>query len=325
MKGVPEMSCQIMADEVVSLLRQREGPVAAFNASADSERRRMNWSRALELGSQGLRLCLNKPTMEARGSGATTHMYMGAVYHSMGDLAQAMECYRQSANSFCFMSDPDCQWNEVVAYYAMGLVAQSRGSSIEAQGLYEKSLDLLEKHPSEDVHEDGRLKKRIAERMKYLAVGVTGRAGAGRPLLPVQPDQISPSNIQLGGQTFRIKKTCETSKGGVFALKAGNEYGALEVEGDSMRDAGIESGDYVIVKKQHEAEQGDIVVVCIGDMIADACVSGLAVKQYYQKYGTTIRLKAANPEFQPQEMTFKASDPTIAILGKVVAVLSPKS
>jgi len=318
------MSCQIMADEVVSMLCPRAGPVAAFNASADLERRRMNWSRALELCSQGRRLSLARPTMDARGCEATTHMYRGAIYHSMGDLAQAMECYRQSANIFCLVSDPDGQRDEMVAYYAMGLVAQSQGNSIEAQGFYEKSLNLLEKHPSADVNEDNRLKKRIAERMKYLAVDITDRVGAGRPLLPVQPGQISPNRIQLGDQAFRIKKTWETGKGGVFALKAGNEYGALEVEGSSMRDVDIENGDYVIVKKQREAEQGDIVVMCIGDMIDDACVSGLAVKQYY-KHGTTIYLKAANPQYEPQEMIFKASDPTIAILGKVVAVLSPKS
>ena len=40
---------------------------------------------------------------------------------------------------------------------------------------------------------------------------------------------------------------------------------ALKIKGDSMIEAGILEGDYVIVKQQQDAQQGDIVVALIGD------------------------------------------------------------
>ena len=57
-------------------------------------------------------------------------------------------------------------------------------------------------------------------------------------------------------------------------LNKGGEYFALIVRGESMIDAGILSGDYLIVKKQPTANNGDIVVALIED---DA-----TVKSYYK-------------------------------------------
>jgi SOS-response transcriptional repressor LexA len=84
-----------------------------------------------------------------------------------------------------------------------------------------------------------------------------------------------------------------------------------------MIEEGIEDGDYVIFKHQAVVKQGEIAVV----RIDGPWESGSTVKKYY-KHDTTIRLKAANPQYQPQELIFKDGDPTIAILGKAVVVVS---
>ena len=47
--------------------------------------------------------------------------------------------------------------------------------------------------------------------------------------------------------------------------KRGGAYFALRVRGESMLNAGIFPGDYVIVRQQPEANQGEIVVALIGD------------------------------------------------------------
>ena len=44
-----------------------------------------------------------------------------------------------------------------------------------------------------------------------------------------------------------------------------NDFFALKVKGDSMLDAGILEGDFVIVQKQSNADNGDIVVALLGD------------------------------------------------------------
>jgi len=69
-----------------------------------------------------------------------------------------------------------------------------------------------------------------------------------------------------------------------------NEYFALKVEGDSMRDAGINTGDYVIIKKTNIAESGKIVVALIDDHEATL--------KRMRKKGPSIALESANPAYE---------------------------
>jgi repressor LexA len=87
----------------------------------------------------------------------------------------------------------------------------------------------------------------------------------------------------------------------------GSEMFALRVEGDSMRDAGILDGDVVIVRRQSNADPGDIVVALIGD---EATVKTLYLE------GRRVELRAQNPEYAPI-----VPDPSeLSILGKVLEV-----
>ncbi len=79
----------------------------------------------------------------------------------------------------------------------------------------------------------------------------------------------------------------------------------LSVKGDSMVEAGINSGDYVVVKEQPTANNGDIVVALIDD--------GATVKRFY-KEKDHIRLQPENSSMEP----IITQDCSIA--GKVVAV-----
>lgn len=83
----------------------------------------------------------------------------------------------------------------------------------------------------------------------------------------------------------------------------------LKVRGDSMIDAGILDGDYVVVHQQSEADKGDVVVAGIpGDEAT--------VKTFGRK-GTKVVLTPANPRLSP--MTFAPSE--VQIYGRVVTVL----
>ena len=79
----------------------------------------------------------------------------------------------------------------------------------------------------------------------------------------------------------------------------------LSVRGDSMIEAGINSGDYVVVKEQPTANNGDIVVALIDD--------GATVKRFF-KESDHIRLQPENSSMDP----IITNDCSIA--GKVVAV-----
>ncbi|MDD3751609.1 MAG: S24 family peptidase, partial [Tissierellia bacterium] len=64
----------------------------------------------------------------------------------------------------------------------------------------------------------------------------------------------------------------------------------LKVKGDSMIEAGILHGDFVIVNSQHNAKNGDIVVALIGDEAT--------VKTFY-KEKDHIRLQPQNSSMDP--------------------------
>ena len=65
----------------------------------------------------------------------------------------------------------------------------------------------------------------------------------------------------------------------------------LEVEGDSMIDAQIASGDYVVVRKRHTASKGDIVVARTSD--------GEATLKYWFPEKNRVRLQPANKRLKP--------------------------
>jgi repressor LexA len=69
-----------------------------------------------------------------------------------------------------------------------------------------------------------------------------------------------------------------------------NDYFALKVEGDSMIEAGINTGDYVIIRKANAAENGKIVVALIDDHEATL--------KRMRKKGQSIALESANPAYE---------------------------
>jgi repressor LexA len=81
----------------------------------------------------------------------------------------------------------------------------------------------------------------------------------------------------------------------------------LAVKGDSMRDAGINDGDYVVIRKQDDATPGSIVAALLED---EATVKTLV------RQGSRTILRPENPAYEPIEVTGEAR-----ILGKVVALL----
>jgi repressor LexA len=83
----------------------------------------------------------------------------------------------------------------------------------------------------------------------------------------------------------------------------------LRVRGDSMIERGILDGDYVVVRAQPEADNGDTVVAGIFDDEA-------TVKLFSRRRGKVV-LTPANPRLEPMEF-----DPSeVTIYGKVVSVL----
>lgn len=120
---------------------------------------------------------------------------------------------------------------------------------------------------------------------KMVNVPVVGKVTAGEPILAVENiETIFPLPLEL------------VEHEDVFMLL---------VRGDSMIEAGIFENDYVLVKKQNSAQNGDIVVALIEDEAT--------IKRFY-KEKEYIRLQPENPIYDPIYVK------SVTILGKVIGV-----
>ncbi len=90
-------------------------------------------------------------------------------------------------------------------------------------------------------------------------------------------------------------------------VRPGDKSFVLQAKGDSMIDDGILNGDYVVIREQAEARNGDIVVAVLKNGFA-------TLKRYYQE-ANRIRLQPANSAMSPMYVT------DVSIRGKVVAVI----
>jgi repressor LexA len=93
-------------------------------------------------------------------------------------------------------------------------------------------------------------------------------------------------------------------------LAAGGADFLLRVKGESMIQAGILDGDYVVVRKQQDARDGDIVVALAGD---DETADEATVKRFFRE-ADRVRLQPENDALEPIYAGH------VQILGKVIGV-----
>jgi repressor LexA len=93
-------------------------------------------------------------------------------------------------------------------------------------------------------------------------------------------------------------------------LSRGGEEFLLRVKGESMVDAGILDGDYVVVQRRQSAENGEIVVALAGE---DELADEATVKRFFREDGR-IRLQPENEALEPIYADH------VQILGKVIGV-----
>ncbi len=135
------------------------------------------------------------------------------------------------------------------------------------------------------------------------------RSGASRPtpethVLPVLGE------IAAGGPLL-AEQSVEGYLGVPEPLaRGGGDEFILRVRGESMVNAGILDGDYVVVRRQEDAQNGDIVAALAGE---DGTVEEATVKRFFREAGG-IRLQPENDALEPIRA------PHVQILGKVIGV-----
>ena len=141
-------------------------------------------------------------------------------------------------------------------------------------------------NPSE--HDEGLHLAKVTEDpdSNTISLPLVGRVAAGQPILAEQnvEERLNlPTSIVGDASSF-----------------------VLRVHGESMINAGIFDGDYIVVKEEHDAHDGEIVVALIDD--------SATVKTFYREDGR-IRLQPENDTMEP----IYAENPRI--LGRVTALI----
>jgi repressor LexA len=160
---------------------------------------------------------------------------------------------------------------------------------------------------------------RALERKGMLERRVTGKRASRTLVLPAQKGarRGEPSGIPVMGRIAAgTPITAVENQEDTLPLRpdwlptGGSDVFALRVQGDSMIDAHIMSGDLVVVRKQETAFSGDIVA---------ALLDGEATVKRFAREGGTVVLRPEHPTMKPIVVEPGRGD--FRILGKVVGVV----
>jgi repressor LexA len=174
-------------------------------------------------------------------------------------------------------------------------ISSTFGVKRHLDALVKKGYIAVESNASRGIsylrHEfDNTAEKEIASEDIFTKIPIVGRVAAGTPILAIENIEgslvIDPSFLKKSGEHF-----------------------ALKVRGDSMIEAGIFDGDFVIVSSRSEALSGEIIVAMIGDEVT--------VKSYENK-SNKVRLIPQNKNYSPIHIDSKSD---FSILGKVSGVI----
>jgi repressor LexA len=144
---------------------------------------------------------------------------------------------------------------------------------------------------------------------KPRAIELTGHRRVVEPAAEAAPRLPLLGRVAAGGPLL-AEENIEDYLAVPEPLTAGGDEFLLRVKGESMIDAGILDGDYVVVQKQQTARDGDIVVALAGE---DEAADEATVKRFFRENGR-IRLQPENEALEPLYPTH------VQILGKVIGV-----
>jgi len=129
----------------------------------------------------------------------------------------------------------------------------------------------------------------VSQPARPAGIPILGRVAAGQPILAEESLEGTLEPGEIFGDSSSL-----------FALR---------VRGDSMVDAGILAGDFVVVRQQESANAGDVIVALIGEE---------ATVKYYRPGRGRAALVAANPKYEPIAV---GSESDFRILGVVKGVI----
>lgn len=156
-------------------------------------------------------------------------------------------------------------------------IKSPNGVMCHLKALEKKGLISRESHMSRAIQ--------LAEPLSRMSLPLAGRIAAGNPLLALEQND-----------------TVDFSE-----LFNADDHFCLQVKGESMIEAQIADGDFVVVRKQNTCRDGEIVVALVDGEEA-------TLKRFYRE-PHRVRLEPANASMQPIYSS------NVDVLGTVVGVI----
>jgi repressor LexA len=147
---------------------------------------------------------------------------------------------------------------------------------------------------NKEVSRGIRLQEAMARILPGRGIPILGHIAAGQPIT------VFPESVETA-DTLDLAVDVVSRSEGVYALR---------VQGDSMIDALVDSGDLVILNAQNTANNGDMVAAWLLDREETTL-------KYFFREGSMVRLQPANESYDP--ITVAADQ--VEIQGKVIAIV----
>jgi repressor LexA len=174
-----------------------------------------------------------------------------------------MPSQQEIADHFGFSSLGTVQ-NYLVRLERMGMI-QKEWNSKRGMKIVDHRVDGVESSKIKNISE---LREKLTDQIVRLPL--VGQVAAGRPIEAIEHREMMEIPASL-------------------TQKAGPHF-VLKVKGDSMIGDGILDGDYVIIRQQPSASNGQTVVALVDHHAT--------IKRFYQRKNS-VELHAANPQFEP--------------------------
>jgi len=167
-------------------------------------------------------------------------------------------------------------------------------------------------HHLQSLEREGYLERGVAQsraiRLTPTAAIMLGLASELVPQSVAAEAHVLPvvGEIAAGGPIEAYQDVSETMPVPDLLAPDGDAY-LLRVRGDSMIEAHITDGDYVVIRPQQTARNGDIVVAQVEE-------NAVTLKRFFREQGR-VRLQPANPDYPPQFYD------EVRIQGKLIGVI----
>lgn len=199
---------------------------------------------------------------------------------------------------------------EALDYRDMGILRYLAGREVRGEG-----------PPTvREVAEVGNFRSSRSGRLRLEKLEEGGYIGRGEaPSRKRRPVRLTRAGWEMVGEMPLLGRIAagagmdavpvEGVRSGLWRSVLTGESFLLEVKGDSMRGAGIQDGDSVIVEREESPENGEIVAALLyGEQVT--------VKRLYRE-GDKVRLKAENPAYE--DLVLSGED--VAVQGRVRGLL----